>query len=490
MQLQRRAFLHSTAGLGLAALSGLLFTLAFPPYDLWPLIFLGFVPAIVAQHRVVPPRFSGLAYGVGFGCFYAGYFGPMFAGQHTAMAWVPFIAAAIATLGSTGSRAFHARTHYRWFVLEGAVSWIGVEAIRAFLPMIGTGGSVAFALYSQPWLIQPVGIFGIFGLGLLIMLINYALALGALVVIDNVWTRQQEPVPRSLVRRWMAGILVTAVGWVGLSVMLLEQAHVSTTSIRVAALQPIFSPNQALHTRKLFTMTREAAANGAQLVVWPEGALNFNPHTTQTALKTLARETKLYLALGYAFNTPHGLTNEAMIVTPEGEFLTPYAKHHPVTWMGETSATNHGYPTHTTPLGTLGTIICYDLNFTDTARAMAANGAQIIAVPSSDWGAITAKQYTNLVMRAVENRVTLIKADANFDSAVIAPDGRIVARFVSTTPAQQMVLADVPIGTANALLIRLGDWIGWLCAIGVAVFIALSAWSNRRMTPRPAYVPQ
>ena len=31
-------------GLGLATLSAALFTLAFPPYDLWPLIWVGLVP--------------------------------------------------------------------------------------------------------------------------------------------------------------------------------------------------------------------------------------------------------------------------------------------------------------------------------------------------------------------------------------------------------------------------------------------------------------
>ncbi|GEM_PF-3505826 len=39
--------------------------------------------------------------------------------------------------------------------------------IRGFIPILGTWGFVANTLYSQPWLIQPVSIFSIFGLGLL-----------------------------------------------------------------------------------------------------------------------------------------------------------------------------------------------------------------------------------------------------------------------------------------------------------------------------------
>ena len=49
-------------GLALAGLSAALFTLAFPPYDLWPLIFVGLVPMIVAQYRLLPRRLSGPAW--------------------------------------------------------------------------------------------------------------------------------------------------------------------------------------------------------------------------------------------------------------------------------------------------------------------------------------------------------------------------------------------------------------------------------------------
>src|ERR1043166_8319559 len=158
--------LRVVVGLALAGLSGVLLTLSFPPYDLWPLVWVGFVPAIVAQHRIMPKRLSGLAYGVGLGGFFWGYFGPMFGNTVWFMEWLPLIVAIVATFLSSGARAFHERTSYRWFVLEGAVVWVGIEAIRGFAPVVGTGGFVAYALYSQPWLIQPVGIFSIYGLSL------------------------------------------------------------------------------------------------------------------------------------------------------------------------------------------------------------------------------------------------------------------------------------------------------------------------------------
>src|SRR5437870_1107499 len=83
-------------------------------------------------------------------------------------------------------------------------------------------------------------------------------------------------------------------------------------------------------------------------------------------------------------------------------------------------------------------------------------------------------------MRAVENRVTLIKADGRYDSAIIDPSGNIIARRVSTAPLQTTLVSDVPLGRADAPLIRLGDWVGWLCIAGIAAFVVLSIVTARR----------
>ncbi|RLC95911.1 MAG: hypothetical protein DRI77_09315, partial [Chloroflexi bacterium] len=150
------------------------------------------------------------------------------------------------------------------------------------------------------------------------------------------------------------------------------------------------------------------AEQGAQLIVWHEGALPFDPQAEHTAdgssalttsLQALAAETGAHLVIGYAVKTEQGLRNEVTVLTPEGEFLGVYGKAHPVAWGGETSLTRGDYPAYDTFLGRIGTIICYDLDFTDTARKVARNGAQIIGVPSFDWPAIAAKHYSHIVFR-------------------------------------------------------------------------------------------
>jgi len=90
-------------------------------------------------------------------------------------------------------------------------------------------------------------------------------------------------------------------------------------------------------------------------------------------------------------------------------------------------------------------------------------------VPSFDWPAVAAKHFSHLVFRAVENRVAMVKADVAFDSAIIDPYGRVLRRTVSTEPEAAILVADIPLGAVNAPAIRLGDWMGWLCLLGLVI---------------------
>jgi len=470
-------------GLTLAALSAVLFTLAFPPYDLWPLVFFGLVPMIVAQHRVMPQRLSGLAAGVGIGGFFWGYFGGMFAGSVWYMHWLPLFIGVVAALIGGRDRAFHERTAYRWFVPQGAAVWVGIEMVRGFVPVMGTWGFAAYALYEQPWLIQPVSIFGVYGLSLLVLLVNYALALGALALFDRRWRPQLGPPPVDVrhARRWLLIIGATLIVWTTYSLVTFHVLRFAP-SVRVAAIQPAFKIQTEAGRQKMYTLTHQAAEQGAQLIVWHEGALPFDPQAEHTAeLQALAAETGAHLVIGYAVQTEQGLRNEVTVLTPEGEFLGVYGKDHPVAWGGETSLTRGAYPAYDTSLGRMGTIICYDLDFTDTARKVAGNGAQIIGVPSFDWPAIAAKHYSHIVFRAVENRVALVKADVAFDSALVDPYGRILARAVTPRPEQAILVANVPLGTADAPAIHLGDWVGWLCLVGMVILVALDVVTAQRV---------
>jgi apolipoprotein N-acyltransferase len=127
-------------------------------------------------------------------------------------------------------------------------------------------------------------------------------------------------------------------------------------------------------------------------------------------------------------------------------------------------------------------MICFDLDFTDTARSAARLGAQIAAVPAWDPPGIADSHYTLLVFRAVENRLTMVKSDAAHDSAIIDPYGRIVALSASAKDHRATLVADVPLGSGKSPWVSLGNLWGWLLVAAILVLgmIDLVTWRRAK----------
>jgi apolipoprotein N-acyltransferase len=96
----------------------------------------------------------------------------------------------------------------------------------------------------------------------------------------------------------------------------------------------------------------------------------------------------------------------------------------------------------------------------------------LITVPTYESGApgLGWEQRTQVVLRAVQNRVAVIKADNAGISMVIDPYGRILAEVDISTNEPYALVADVPLGSGNTLYNRLGDWTGWLGLLGLIIF--------------------
>ncbi|MEY2468080.1 MAG: apolipoprotein N-acyltransferase, partial [Actinomycetota bacterium] len=336
--------------------------------------------------------------------------------------------------------------------------------LRSSVPAIATRASLPYALFHHPSLIQPVSVTGMVGLNLLILVSN--------------WTVAALFVPVRVPRRAVVAVVVAAITWVAASMALLRDP---APSVRVAAIQPGLRSAGAAEYARNIAQTRGAAAAGARLIVWREMTLQFDPaHNTE--LSALARETNAYLVIGYAVETRHTLRNEAVVIAPDGAFLGAYSKQHPaLMFAGDAKATGgHSFPVHDTPIGRLATIICFDLDFTDTSRGMARHHAQIVAVPSLDPPGDATTHYPLLVFRAIENRLTMVKAESKFASVILDPYGRIVASAVSRAGKRATVVADVPLGSGRSPFVTFGDACAWLA---VAAAVALPVWALRRARP-------
>jgi apolipoprotein N-acyltransferase len=468
----------------LSVATPVLVALANPPVGIWPLIFVAFTPMVVAQHRVLPARTSWVAPAIGIGGAYAVYFSPGLADGEVAVVYqlMPLYVAVIAGAVAGRSRTFASLTNQRWLALSAPVAWTAIDFVRSSgsETLGGTWGFHAYALHDHPLLLQPLSVFGVTGLQLLILLTSWAVA-GRIL--------RGRAGGRSL-----ALVSVALVAWAAASTAMMESAP---ATVRVAAVQNGLANDEAhaaARFERYIAQTREASRDGAELVVWNEAGLRFDPQREHTAeLRALARETDAHLVLGYRVAEADGRTrNATTLLTPDGEFLGVYGKDHPGTFAGDLNDFQGDFPVYDTELGPLATIICYDLDYTDTARIMTRGGARLIATPSSDVPAIATTHYTHLVFRAIENRVAMVKADSRFDSAIIDPWGRVVTKTVDPDgDTQRTLVADVPLGSGRSPWVSFGDWFGWatVAAAGAFAVTGLAARRRARRLTQPVGAP-
>ncbi|NIO67713.1 MAG: hypothetical protein GTN71_01275 [Anaerolineae bacterium] len=521
-------------GLGLSIVSGILLYLSFPPFDLGYLAWVAFVPVIVAQFIFANTDWQGklfqaLAWATLMGIILAETF-PLGYLRGDPVGFLPLVGVLIVggiifLLGiPNGTVGFHRRTGYRFFLLFPAVGWVGFEYLRHKAQLGHLWGMLYISQHNNLPLIQLASLGGVWLVSFIVILANYALGLAVISVIPSL---SQIPSPTSggepgrgqgegpNVRMLLAIAVAVVLVAYGVGFALLgRQPATEGSLLRVAAVQvggdlgdfPEFYrrwlrrdwPGMAKAVLDdLEPLTREAAAQGAKLVVWPEASLWLDPQEhpeTKARLVRLVQETGIYLVsahfilpeegnLGWWLGFVPGMRNEATVISPDGEFLGVYGQDHPIPFTGEAFITERTYPTYQTPFGTLATIICYDNAFTDTTRKLVRKGAQVVAHNTHDFDPMVVIDPLHDVFRAVENRVSIVKADWRYGSAIIDPYGRVLAASPTDRRTKMVLMADVPVpSSSGTLYTRTGDWFGVLCFLGMVAFIGYDFRARRRET--------
>ncbi|MFG1923859.1 carbon-nitrogen hydrolase family protein [Cryptosporangium sp. NPDC048952] len=138
-------------------------------------------------------------------------------------------------------------------------------------------------------------------------------------------------------------------------------------------------------------------------------------------LAALARE--LVVVAGYCEIAPDGTKyNSAVCVTGDGVLGNHRKVHQPLAEDASYGA-GDGFAAFDTPIGRIGTMICYDKAFPESARALALDGAEIVVCvsawpgsrtnPSSDLSSDRWKRRFDLFdqARALENQVVWLSAN-------------------------------------------------------------------------------
>lgn len=237
----------------------------------------------------------------------------------------------------------------------------------------------------------------------------------------------------------------------------------------------------------LFTMSAEAVERGAKIILWYEGAAQYDAayeNNFITQAKTFAAENAVYLLVGAAKEAelPEGLIeNKAMMFTPKGTLAWEYLKSIPV--PGEPIVKGDGeLKTIDTEYGRLSAMICFDADFPDLAQQASAKKVNLLLIPANDWREITPIHADMTIFRAIENGINLVRATSNGMSLAATANGQVLARNDVFSGNSNIMYVDMPTATKATIYSQWGDYFAWLC-LGGFLILAMLAWFRRKLEP-------
>ena len=198
-------------------------------------------------------------------------------------------------------------------------------------------------------------------------------------------------------------------------------------------------------------MIEEAAGNGARLVVLPElcnSGYVFETREEAFALSEevpagptseawiqLAAKHDLHIVAGINERDGDALYNSSVVVGPNGHIGT-FRKVH--LWNEENlffEPGNLGFPVFKTPIGRIGTFICYDAWFPESYRLCALQGADIICIPTN-WVPIPGQDKDREAMANI-----LVMANAHSNSVFIAAADRVGTERAQPFVGQSLIVS-------------------------------------------------
>jgi N-carbamoylputrescine amidase len=175
--------------------------------------------------------------------------------------------------------------------------------------------------------------------------------------------------------------------------------------VRVAATQCAFTDDQAGNVARVETLVRDAAAQGAQVILPSElfeglyfcreekdaffdWAKPVEGHPTITRFQQLAKDLGVVIPVSFFERDGQAFYNSLAMVDADGTLLGIYRKSHIPDGPGYEEKFyfrpgNTGFKVWDTRFGKLGAGICWDQWYPECARAMLLMGAEILLYPTA-----------------------------------------------------------------------------------------------------------
>ena len=445
----------------LAPVAGLLLLLAFPPYGLWwsaPL-GIGVLLLAVGGESLRRSWLLGLV-------AYLVLFLPL-------LEWIRFlgvgpwlalsvlqagIAALLAPLLALVLRPPGLPLALRVLGVVGAV--VAVEALRARVPFGGlTWGRLAFGQSDGP-LLPWAAVGGAPLVGAMVAVI--AVGLVELVRRHSGWPATVAGLALVLGPAAAAVVVPTPVDGPLVQVAAV-QGNVPRSGVEAFAEDLVVLENHVEQTERLAAEVEAGVRPRPGLVLWPENASDQDPRTepeSRALLQRAARVLGQSFLLGAVLDEDDGLISNALLVWGQGgvqgeiyrkRHLVPFGEYLPLRSLAE-----RVYPAARTLLARdfvpgqdvgllrlngvpLAVGTCFEVAFDDLPREAVRAGGELLVLPSNNasYGrsAQSAQQLAMARLRAVEHGRSTIVPTTSGISALIAPDGEVLARSELYEPA-------------------------------------------------------
>lgn len=208
----------------------------------------------------------------------------------------------------------------------------------------------------------------------------------------------------------------------------------------------VWEDKQANQSRCLEAM-KQAAEQGAQLVVFPEMSLTgFTMNTTlaepqdgETAEFFMQASRELGIAVGFGFTCEHdGVITNRYCISDKGIITAEYDKLHPFSYGGESEVYARGNKPVTVNICglTVGLTICYDLRFPELYQELSKTCDLILV--AANWPQTRSEHWhTLLKARAIENQCYIAgcnrcgvddKNRYSGGSLIYSPEGYVIDR--------------------------------------------------------------
>jgi apolipoprotein N-acyltransferase len=407
----------------------------------------------------------------------------------------------------------------RMALLAFPMIWIASEYLRLFSDLRFNWLTLAYTQTYYLPLIQIVEITGYLFISLIIVILAEGIYL---------WMRS-EKVGR--VRLLSLILLPVVLLWIYGEIRIKQLDGIHSPVMRAGLVQPNVDPYQKWDPefqesafRMLMQDSRELASAAPDLIVWPETA---TPFYLRTHLREIQKITtfldshQVYLLTGtpdYQYNAdksdvftynaafffrpgnPSFESYYKMALVPGSETI-PFKKYFPIlrkvevgggdffpgneysifafkipyrtaTFKEHEYQNNHGRTDSTFQVD-LSAIICYESVFPHIVRKFIGNGANVLTIITNDgWFGLTSGPYQHAryaVLRAIENRVSIIRCANTGISGFIDPVGRMLTKADLNT--RKNLRAVIPLGTVKTFYTRHGDWLGIISLVSSTVFL-------------------